>query len=95
MCEADALVDTLRKAETLVDTLPFEVRGPQHLEEHEVWCVSEEGRCKATWKREVKISWREAGPRDHHDDKVDSDQYVFNEELCLCKAGAFVIPKQA
>jgi len=30
--------------------------------------------CKATWKREFKLPWREAGPPNHHDDKVDSDQ---------------------
>jgi len=35
---------------------------------------AEEGRCKATWKREFKLPWREAGPPNHHDDKVDSDQ---------------------
>ena len=34
----------------------------------------EEGRRKATWKREFKLPWREAGPPNHHDDKVDSDQ---------------------
>ena len=33
-----------------------------------------EGRCKATWKREFKPPWREAGPPNHHDDKEDSDQ---------------------
>ena len=26
------------------------------------------------WKREFKLPWREAGPPDHHDDEVDSDQ---------------------
>ena len=31
-------------------------------------------RCKATWKRGFKLPWREAGPPNHHDDKVDSDQ---------------------
>ena len=31
-------------------------------------------RCKATWKRELKLPWREVGPPYHHDDKVDSDQ---------------------
>ena len=35
---------------------------------------SEEGRCKATWKREFKLLWREAGPPNHRDGKVDSDQ---------------------
>ena len=35
---------------------------------------SEEGRCKATWKREFKLPWHEAGPPNHHDDEVDSDQ---------------------
>ena len=33
----------------------------------------EEGRCKATWEREFKLQWREAGPPYHHDDDVDSD----------------------
>jgi len=42
-----------------------------------------EGRCKAAWKREFKLPWREAGPPNHHDDKVDSDQYVVNNELSL------------
>ena len=37
-------------------------------------------RCKATWKREFKLPWREAGPPDHHDDTVDSDQKVVNKE---------------
>ena len=39
--------------------------------------------CKATWKREFKLLWREAGPPNHHDDKVDSDQQVVNKELSL------------
>jgi len=34
----------------------------------------QEGRCKASWKREFKLPWREAGPPDQHDDTVDSDQ---------------------
>ena len=25
-------------------------------------------------KREFKLPWREAGPPNHHDDKVDADQ---------------------
>jgi len=33
-----------------------------------------ERRCKATWIREFKLPWREAGPPNHRDDKVDSDQ---------------------
>ena len=37
----------------------------------------------ATWKRESKLPWREAGPPNHHDDKVDSDQQVVNKELSL------------
>ena len=32
------------------------------------------GRCKATWKSEYKLPWREAGSLNYHDDKVDSDQ---------------------
>ena len=27
-----------------------------------------------TWKKEFKLPWREAGPPNHYDDKVDSDQ---------------------
>ena len=42
-----------------------------------------EGRCKATWKREFNLPSREAGPPDHHDDRVDSDQLVVNKELSL------------
>jgi len=41
---------------------------------HHVLRPCEEGRCKATWKREFKLPWREAGPPNHLDDKVDSDQ---------------------
>ena len=40
-----------------------------------------EGRCKATWKREIKLPWREAGPPNDLDDKVDSDHKVVNEEV--------------
>ena len=40
-----------------------------------------EGRCKATWEREFKLPWREAGPPNHHDGRVDSDQQVVNKEL--------------
>ena len=29
---------------------------------------------QATWKRELKLPWREAGSPNHHDDKVDLDQ---------------------
>ena len=36
-----------------------------------------EGRCKTTCKN------REAGPTNHHEDKVDSDQWVVNEEVPL------------
>ena len=31
----------------------------------------------------IKLPWREAGPPNHHDDKVDSDQLVVNKELSL------------
>ena len=43
----------------------------------------EEGRCKATWKTEFKLPWHKAGPPNHHDDKVDSDQQVVKKELSL------------
>ena len=32
---------------------------------------------------EKRNSWREAGPPHHHDNKVDSDQKVFNKKLSL------------
>ena len=37
-----------------------------------------EGRCKAAWKREFKLPWREAGPPNHHNDGVD-----WNTELSI------------
>ena len=37
-------------------------------------------RCKATWKREFELLWREAGPPNHHDDEVVLDQQVVNKE---------------
>ena len=33
-----------------------------------------EDRYTATWKREFKLPWRESGPLNNLDDKVDSDQ---------------------
>ena len=39
-----------------------------------IFLYIQEGRCKATSKRGFNLPWREAGPPDHHDDKVDSDQ---------------------
>ena len=42
------------------------------------WGLGEGGylekRSKTTWERECKLPWREAGPLNHHDDLVDSDQ---------------------
>ena len=32
------------------------------------------------------LSWREVGPPNHHDDKVDSEQKVVNKELSLSDA---------
>ena len=46
--------------------------------------LPQEGRYKATWKREFKLPWREAGPPNHLDDKVDSDQKVAIKEVCFC-----------
>jgi hypothetical protein len=42
-----------------------------------------EGRCKATWKSELRFSWREAGPPNYLDDKVDSDQQL-SKKKSLC-----------
>ena len=44
--------------------------------------------CKATWKREFKLPWREAGSSNHLDDKVDLDQLFVTKELSLCRAVA-------
>jgi len=40
----------------------------------EIHVQPKEGRCKAAWKKEFKLPWREAGPPNHPDDKVDSDE---------------------
>ena len=45
--------------------------------------VDLESRCKATWKRGFKLSWREAGPPNHRDHKVDADHKVVDKELSL------------
>jgi hypothetical protein len=37
---------------------------------------SSEGRYKATWERELRLPWREAGRSNHLGDTADSDQYV-------------------
>ena len=36
-----------------------------------------------TRKRDFKLLWREAGPPNHLDDQVDSDQEVVGKELSL------------
>ena len=44
---------------------------------HGPLCGGGEGRCKApwkSWKREFKLPWREAGPPNHPEEKVDFDQ---------------------
>ena len=41
---------------------------------------------RATWNREFKLPWREAGPPNYLDDKVDSDQKVVDTELSLSLA---------
>ena len=40
-------------------------------------------RQRSFYERDFKLPWREAGPPNHHDDKVDSDQWVVNKELFL------------
>jgi hypothetical protein len=42
--------------------------------------VYREGRYKATYGTEFKLPWREAGPPNHLDDEVDSDQWVANKD---------------
>ena len=41
------------------------------------------GLRQANWEMEVKLSWRQASPPNHHDDQVDSDQYAINKEVSL------------
>jgi len=41
---------------------------------HNIGSSDDEAMHEATWKREFKLPWREAGPPNHHDDKVVSDQ---------------------
>jgi len=53
------------------------------------------GRCKATWKREFKLPWREACPPNHHDDQVDSDRWVVNKEVSLYSLRALNPESQA
>ena len=47
------------------------------------------GRCKATWKKKFNLSWREAGPPNHLDDKVDSDQALYFRCGVRCSGAAF------
>ena len=49
--------------------------------------VHAEGRYKAAWEREFKLPRREAGPPNHLDDKVDSDQEVGNKRVSLSTVG--------
>ena len=46
-------------------------------------CVDTKVDVRLPGKKEFKLPWHEAGPNNHHDDKVDSDQYVVNKELYL------------
>ena len=62
----------------------FESPGPQPLGRRQKVACIEEGGCKATWKKEFNLPWREAGPPNHHNARVDSHQQVVNTELSLC-----------
>ena len=49
---------------------------------------------EATWKREFKLQWREEGPPNHLDDKLDSNRQVVNNEISRCQvryAGVFAL----
>jgi len=37
-------------------------------------CCGSGASVQLNWKREFKLPWREAGPPNHLDDKVESDQ---------------------
>jgi len=56
------------------DKSTFDERVVLHRVEASGLTTRKVDRYKATWKREFKLPWREAGPPNHHDDKVDSDQ---------------------
>ena len=45
-----------------------------HLSTYSKLSGTQEGRYKATWKMKFTLTWREAGPPNHLDNKVDSDQ---------------------
>ena len=67
--------ETLHLALTVLYVPYLLDRGtPAAPDRNDICTCYQEGRCKATWKREFKLPWREAGTPDHHDDKVDSDQ---------------------
>jgi len=44
---------------------------------------SQVDRYTATRQREFKPPWREVGPLNYFDDKMDPDQWVVNKELSL------------
>ena len=44
---------------------------------------------RAFWKRQLQLPWREAGPPTRHDDKVDLDQEVVNNEVSLSPEGTY------
>ena len=50
---------------------------------HEPYSYVRAAHGQATWKREFKLPWREAGPLNRLDEKVDSDQWVVTKELSL------------
>jgi len=47
--------------------------------------LGEAGKVDARLLGKGKLPWRETGPLNHHDDKVDSDQQVVNKELSLSR----------
>ena len=53
---------------------PALCRGSKISEGGQITSRSVEGRCNAIWKREFKLPRREAGPPNHLNDKLDSDQ---------------------
>ena len=63
-------------------------RAAHHAVHRHRRCVPAFGGCKATWKRNFKIPWHEAGPPNHHDDTVDSDQKDINKELSFSAFGS-------
>ena len=77
MCNGSEAGSYLKRTDPCITQLKAQgprVRAERASNVSELPQLPVEGRCKAPWKREFKLPWREAGPPNHHDDNVDSGQ---------------------